>query len=60
MLALASYQEVIESMEKREGEHESNPFARATEPSKEHIVADGAAEAADEKSDKKSDETSDK
>ena len=56
----ASYQEVIESMEKREGEHESNPFARATEPSKEHIVADGAAEATDEKSDKKSDETSDK
>ena len=40
----ASYTEVIEEMERREGEHEANPFARATTPSKEHIVEDTPTE----------------
>ena len=36
----ASYKEVIEEMEKREGEHEANPFARVTPEKKEHVVSD--------------------
>jgi cell division protease FtsH len=36
----ASYQEVIAAMESKEGEHDANPFAQATEPSKEHVVED--------------------
>ena len=34
----ASYKEVIAFMDEREGEHQSNPFASVTTPSKEHIV----------------------
>ena len=40
----ASYTEVIEDMERREGEHEANPFARATEPDKEHIVEEASTD----------------
>ncbi len=36
----ASYKEVIEFMDSREGAHKDNPFAYATEPSAEHIVTD--------------------
>ena len=43
------YQEVIDEMEKREGRHESNPFARATEPEKEHVVAEDEAVTPEEK-----------
>ena len=39
----ASYKEVIEEMEKREGEHEANPFARVTPEKKEHVVSDEPA-----------------
>jgi cell division protease FtsH len=34
----ASYADVIAEMEKKEGEHEANPFARVTPVSKEHEV----------------------
>ena len=36
----ATYSEVISEMEKTEGQHESNPFARATASSAEHEVSD--------------------
>ncbi len=36
----ANYKEVIAFMEEREGVHQSNPFASATTPTAEHIVAD--------------------
>ena len=34
----ATYKEVIEEMDKREGQHEKNPFARVTPVSQEHVV----------------------
>ena len=36
----ASYKEVIEEMEKREGQHEANPFARVTPEEKSHVVSE--------------------
>ena len=36
----ATHTEVIEAMEKKEGEREANPFARMTEPQKEHVIAE--------------------
>jgi cell division protease FtsH len=46
----ASYKEVIEKMERREGQHEANPFARVTPVSKEHVVSE--TESSTEKSTK--------
>lgn len=46
----ASYKEVIEEMDKREGQHESNPFARMTSVSKEHVVSDSDTGAEEVKS----------
>ena len=46
----ASYKEVIEEMERREGQHEANPFARVTPVSKEHVVSE--TESSTEKSTK--------
>ena len=37
------YKEVIAEMEKTEGEHAANPFARATKEDKEHVIADETA-----------------
>ena len=34
----ADYKEVVAYMDEREGEHQNNPFASVTTPSKEHIV----------------------
>ena len=36
----ANWKEVVESMEGKEELHKTNPFANATTPSKEHVVAD--------------------
>ena len=36
----ATYKEVIEEMDKREGQHEKNPFARVTPVSQEHVVSE--------------------
>ena len=41
----ASYKEVIEEMEKREGQHEANPFARVTPEEKAHVVSETEATA---------------
>ena len=40
----ATWDEVVAEMERREGEHEANPFARATAPDKEHIVEETKTE----------------
>ena len=40
----ATWDEVVAEMERREGEHEANPFARATAPDTEHIVAETKTE----------------
>ena len=40
----ATWDEVVAEMERREGEHEANPFARATVPDKEHIVEETKTE----------------
>ena len=39
----ASYKEVIEEMEKKEGQHEANPFARVTPEEKAHVVSETKA-----------------
>ena len=39
-----NYKDVIAEMEKTEGDHEANPFARATKEDKEHLVVDETAE----------------
>ena len=39
----ASYKEVIEEMEAKEGEHKKNPFLSVTKPSKEHLVQEEQA-----------------
>ncbi len=36
----ASYKDVIEAMENKESAHDANPFAQATQPTAEHVVAD--------------------
>ena len=36
----ATWDEVVADMEKRDGEHEANPFARVTTPEKEHIISE--------------------
>ena len=36
----ASYKEVIAEMEKKEGQHEANPFARVTPEEKAHVVSE--------------------
>ena len=41
----ASYKEVIEEMERREGQHEANPFARVTPEEKAHVVSETEANA---------------
>jgi CO/xanthine dehydrogenase Mo-binding subunit len=41
----ASYKEVIEEMEKREGQHAANPFARVTPEEKAHVVSETEATA---------------
>jgi hypothetical protein len=43
----ASYTEVIAEMEKSEGAHASNPFARVTAAEKEHVVDEPAPEKAE-------------
>ena len=40
----ASYKEVIAHMDEKENTHKDNPFMFATQPSKEHVVQDEAAE----------------
>ena len=44
----ADYKEVIAYMDEREGEHQNNPFASATTPSKEHIVEEETPQKTDE------------
>ena len=44
----ADYKAVIAYMDEREGEHQNNPFASATTPSKEHIVEEENPQTTDE------------
>jgi len=40
----ADYKQVVAFMDEREGEHQSNPFASVTKPSKEHVVDEEGTE----------------
>ena len=40
----ADYKQVVAFMDEREGEHQSNPFASVTKPSKEHVVDEDGTE----------------
>ena len=54
-----NYKEVIAEMEKTEGEHAANPFARATKEDKEHVIAEveqGVEEPAENKPEEKTEE----